>query len=107
MAAGADPAPGRLGKRDARLRSARGPEVTNARGLYDMLGNVFEWCQERFGPYEAASAVDPRGAFGGQFRVFRGGAWISGVDACRISARRCHREDCRGNHLGFRLVRNP
>lgn len=81
--------------------------VPNAWGFYDMLGNVFEWCQDRFGPYESASVVDPRGASGGRFRVFRGGAWASSADACQVSTRQCHREDYRGNHLGFRLVRNP
>ena len=84
-----------------------GGKRPNAWGLYDMHGNVYEWCQDRFGPYAAGSAADPAGADAGLFRVFRGGAWISGANACRAAVRSCQQVDFRGNHLGFRLVRNP
>ena len=84
-----------------------GGKRPNAWGIYDMQGNVYEWCQDRFGPYGASSAVDPAGPDEGLFRVFRGGSWISGAEACRAAVRNCHHADFRGNHLGFRLVRNP
>ena len=84
-----------------------GGKKPNAWGLYDMLGNVYEWCQDRFGPYETGRVVDPAGPDEGLFRVFRGGAWSSGPLAVRTASRDCHQADFRGNHLGFRLVRNP
>ncbi|MBI9084218.1 MAG: SUMF1/EgtB/PvdO family nonheme iron enzyme [Desulfobacterales bacterium] len=84
-----------------------GGKRPNAWGIYDMHGNVYEWCQDRFGPYGAGSDVDPAGPDEGLFRVFRGGAWVSDADACRAAARNCHQTDFRGNHLGLRLIRNP
>jgi len=50
-----------------------GQKKPNAFGLYDMHGNVAEWCQDRFGPYEGTAAVDPQGPATGADRVFRGG----------------------------------
>ncbi len=61
----------------------------NPWGLYDMHGNVAEWCNDFYAPGygAAAEAVDPRGSASGTERVLRGGSWSSGAEACRSSAR--------------------
>ena len=59
----------------------------NAWGLYDMLGNVWEWVEDRYGNYPGASTLDPRGRGGGKLRVGRGGSWDAIARACRASAR--------------------
>jgi formylglycine-generating enzyme required for sulfatase activity len=61
----------------------------NAWGLYDMLGNINEWCHDWFAPYLSAPQRDPKGASTGKHRVGRGGGWGSYADACR-AARRNH-----------------
>jgi formylglycine-generating enzyme required for sulfatase activity len=84
-----------------------GKKTPNAWGLYDMHGNVGEWCQDRFGAYPAGPVSDPAGPGQGACRTFRGGSWADGAGACRSAVRNCQPADFRGNHLGFRLVRNP
>ena len=55
----------------------------NAWGLYDMHGNVWEWCQDRFGHYPSGTVTDPTGATSGSLRVFRGGSWNLTAEDCR------------------------
>jgi formylglycine-generating enzyme required for sulfatase activity len=77
----------------------------NALGLYDMHGNVWEWCQDEFCPYPAGPAVDPVGRCGATLRVIRGGSWAFDADSARCALRYTHRPQDSGYSLGFRLVR--
>jgi formylglycine-generating enzyme required for sulfatase activity len=82
-----------------------GRKAANPFGLYDMLGNVLEWCQDVYGPYRAAAQVDPTGPTDGSKRVDRGGSWGSGAWLVRAACRDESSPDCRDNFLGFRLAR--
>lgn len=59
----------------------------NAWGLYDMIGNVVEWCSDRWDEYPIGAAVDPVGPFIGNLYVFRGGSWASEPKFCRLASR--------------------
>jgi sulfatase modifying factor 1 len=78
----------------------------NGYGLYDMAGNMCEWCWDRFGSYGAGAQTDPRGASAGSSRVYRGGSWYSGALICRAANRYDFLPDGRGDDFGFRLARS-
>lgn len=76
----------------------------NAWGLYDMSGNVWEWCQDWYAVYPAGHVIDPKGPASGSRRVSRGGGWDNGVASCRSAIRDSVNPDGRYYNLGFRLV---
>jgi formylglycine-generating enzyme required for sulfatase activity len=81
-----------------------GRKKANAWGLYDMHGNVYEWCEDRYGDYGKNAVVDPQGPATGDWRVIRGGSWADYPQNCR-SARRRQLEDERQRALiGFRVA---
>jgi formylglycine-generating enzyme required for sulfatase activity len=91
--------------------SRRGPHPVgrkrpNGWGLYDMYGNVGEWCQDRYGAYPTGDEADPTGPTSGDYRVLRGGGWHSDAlftgSACRSRAN----PEIRGSGNGFRVARS-
>ena len=83
-----------------------GQKQGNAWGLYDMLGNVWEWCYDWFGGYSAQAATDPVGAATGTFRVRRGGSWDFNASYVRAAQRNYFAPTDRNVNLGFRVVRS-
>ena len=88
-----------------------GQKTMNNWGLYDMSGNIFEWCRDRYDKYPNKAETDPvRSALTfsvGQFRVIRGGSWFTRAVDCR-SAFRCNaNQDGLSYEIGFRLALVP
>jgi formylglycine-generating enzyme required for sulfatase activity len=87
-----------------------GQKKQNAWGLYDMHGNVSEWCQDRAGRYPLNAATDPQGAPENharpedQSRMIRGGSYDRGADFCRSASRNCERVTFGSSDFGFRIV---
>ena len=79
----------------------------NAWGLYDMHGNVYEWCQDWHGDYPSRSVTDPTGPSSGSDRMDRGGGWGVNARRCRSADRDGYGPSVRYGILGFRLALSP
>ena len=79
----------------------------NAWGLNDMHGNVWEWTNDRYGPYIPRQDSDPRGAEIGGERVIRGGSWHFDANSARCGLRYTHPPQDSGPSIGFRVVGEP
>jgi formylglycine-generating enzyme len=81
-----------------------GSFAANDTGLFDMPGNVWEWCSDLYGGYSTVAQTDPRGATSGKHRVRRGGGWNDIARRCRVA----YRDDCSPQYhdysIGIRLV---
>jgi formylglycine-generating enzyme required for sulfatase activity len=90
----------------AHAREVKGKQPNNW-GLYDMIGNVWEWCGDWYGDYPSGSATDPSGATSGACRVERGESWNGYARGCRSATRSRQSPGVRGSNLGFRVALAP
>ena len=86
---------------------AVGTKLPNELGIYDMSGNVLEWCSNQYGSYDSNAQTDPQGTSTGSHRVSRGGRWDNSKRSMRVSFRSHSVSGSRENNLGFRLALSP
>jgi formylglycine-generating enzyme required for sulfatase activity len=82
-----------------------GQKKPNAWGLYDMHGNVWEWCLDRYAGYSSDDVTDPAGPDKGSIKVVRGGSWLYGASLCRSAYRSIARPGYRDYYSGFRILK--
>jgi len=83
-----------------------GAKNKNELGIYDMCGNLWEWCGDWFNLdyYRQSPSTDPTGPDYGYYRILRGGSWRSTAQGCRVSFRYIRPPNERGDNYGFRLA---
>jgi formylglycine-generating enzyme required for sulfatase activity len=82
-----------------------GTKAVNSLGIYDMSGNVWEWCWDRYESYSSGAQDNPRGPVSGAYRVIRGGGWGDSAVYVRSANRYSYTPSHRFYYYGFRLVR--
>ena len=81
-----------------------GQKSANGFGLFDMTGNVWEWCNDKFGKYTKDPSTDPTGPVSGDYKISRGGGWSTAGSSCWVVYRRVESASLSDLNLGFRIA---